>query len=91
MRNIKGLALLNLPGIPKARKDLKNNLTLPYEYGLYGDELSYPHPLLACPVTHPNPLSEGLNLDFGMKATEKQTRNATSVTFTLVTRRPYWI
>ena len=57
MRNIKGLALLNLPGIPKARKDLKNNLTLPYEYGLYGDELSYPHPLLACPVTHPNPLS----------------------------------
>ena len=33
---------------------------------------------MACPVTNPNPLSSGLNLDFGMKATEKQTRHVTS-------------
>lgn len=64
----------------RSQKEPKNNLreiTLGI-CDLYGDEFSYPHPLLACPVTHPNPRSSGLNLHFGMKITEKQTRNATS-------------
>ena len=64
----------------RSQKGPKNNLrerTLG-QYDLYGDELSYPRPLLVCPVTRPNPLSLRLNPHFGMKATEKQTLNATS-------------